>query len=575
MDLRWPAVMAVLMLLFSGCASSDQEETQTSQADPCEGHASAVAIGTCSVFPGDYAFDHGVEPLQAGPYKLLGMVEHTLSSNLDGADIDLTVWRPDVPEGMQVPVVIQASPYYSDSANVASVGKSHIEQILPHGYAYTQLAIRSTGNSGGCDDFRGPKMTADMGQAIDWLVEQEWSTDSVALIGISYVGTTPWYAAGSGNPHVKTIVPVSGSTNAWEVYNRNGTPEFRSPFLIAFYAATAAGNGARTPEHKVENFACSEVYEGWVTGAASGTIGDRINPDWWQERNAKPKVEANYKGSVFLVHGLEDWNVDPAVALPWTDHLNKSGLKVKHLLGQWAHQFPNSACDSGATDSSCRWDWGEILLRWYDSELKGKDVDTGPPTQVEDNQGRWRDELHWPPRDATWQAFNLSADGKLSRDAARAGDVRIAVPGRDLIDLTTGPLESDLRISGLPKVHVTVTPDGPGGTVGAFLYDKAPGGQMTRIGWTATNIRFADGTETPQVVVPQMPVLVKGQIQPMDALVPAGHELVLRIWMEVPEDRILAQPVTPWSLNMGPDITSVLKVPVIERGEEAFFEPPN
>jgi predicted acyl esterase len=415
-------------------------------------------------------------------------------------------------------------------------------------------------------------MTADMSQAIDWLVDQEWATDSVALIGISYVGTTPWYAAGSGNPHVKTIVPISGSTNAWEVYNRNGTPETRSPIIIPTYGATAASNAERTPEHKVENFTCTEVYEGWATGVSNGVIGDRINAEWWQERNAKPKVEANYNGSILLVHGFEDWNVDPAVALPWADQLNRSGLKVKQMLGQWAHAYP----DSRVTEDTVRWDWAEIMLRWFDHELKGLDVDTGPPVQAQDNQFRWRDEANWPPRDATWTTYNLTAQGALEPQPAKdAGTWLLSVPVEDAADFRL-PLDKDTHISGLPRAHVTVTPTAPGGTIGAFLYDEDPAtGQMTRIGWTAMNLRFADGTETPQVVVPGEPLVAKMEMQPMDAVVPAGHNLVLRLWINTPSDRTYAQPLAPIEVLAGGSASSVLDLPTIDRPASAFFEPPH
>ncbi len=573
---------------LAGCVSGDDAAGSLDDDGVARAKGtSVVAPGSYSVFPGDYKFDGTVsQPLANGTYDLLPPDEVTLSSDLDGVDIDLTIWRPDTPGNVSVPIIMQASPYYSDSANMAGVGFQVTEFLSPHGYAYVQLAIRSTGNSGGCDDFRGPKMTADMTQAIDWLVSQEWATDSLGIIGISYVGTTPWYAAGSGNPHVKTIVPISGSTNAWEVYNRNGTPETRSAAIVPGYIALAAGNGERTPEHKAENFQCAEMYEAAATGVANGVIGDRINAEWWQERNAKPKVEANYDGSIFLIHGFEDWNVDPAVALPWADELNRSGLNVKHLVGQWPHSYPDSYCDNPDSSNyfTCRWDYAEILLRWFDSELKGLDVDTGPPAQVQDNQGQWRDELAWPPRDADWQTYHLTAAGGLQNESGAAASFPLAVPtpvDPDVVPagdaealFRLGPLEEPLRLSGLPRVHTTVMPTAPGGTIGAFLYDEAPNGQRTRIGWTAMNLRFHDGTEAPQMVTPGEPVFAKMEIQPMDAVVPAGHTLLLRLAIDTPADRTFAQPLAPLSVEVGGSVTSILELPVIDRPAGAFFTPP-
>jgi predicted acyl esterase len=565
------AAIMVVSSVVAGCVDSSDRGLGHEEVPRLKGQ-SWIAPQSQSIFAGDYKFDADwSQTLVQGEFQVLAPVHEVLASKLDGVDIDVTVWRPQVEEGVRVPVIIQASPYYSRSRDLAGVGAQMLDQFVPHGYAYAQLSVRSTGESGGCDDFRGPKMTADMSQAIDHLVAQPWAAPAVALIGISYVGTTPWYAAGSGNPNVKTIVPISGSTNAWEVYNRNGTPESRSPTIILGYGVGAATNPQRSPQHKAENFACAEVYQGWVNGLVSGVVGDRFDPAWWQERNAKPKVEANYKGSILLVHGFEDWNVDPAVALPWVQRLNDTGLKVKQLVGQWGHSYP----DMRAGSETKRWDWAEILLRWFDSELKGVAVDTGPPVQVQDNSFGWRDEAAWPPKDANWTRFVLRSDNKLGSEVSGAAEWRFVQPGNDRADFTSGALPADVRIAGLPRVHVTVRPDGPGGNIGAFLYDKDPAtGVLKRIGWTAMNLRFADGGEAPRVVTPQQPLVARMEIQPMDALVPAGHELVLRLWMNTPSDRTFAQPLTPVTLMVGGSASSTLEVPVIERPPQAFFTPP-
>ncbi len=567
----WMAGLLCLTLL-AGCASVD---TPAPTPEPVAGTPSAVAPGTASVFDGDWRFDNplgGSLPLDDGIFGIAPVATVVLESALDGVDIDISYWLPttadDGTEPGAVPLIIQASPYFVDTSQPfgsQQFGQWMHDVFVPHGYAYVQLAIRSTAGSGGCDDFRGPNMVADMDQAIDWLVAQDWAEPSVALIGKSYPGSTPWYAAGAGNEAIKTIVPTSGSTNAWEVYNRNGTPEVRSAIIVPNYGATAAANTDRSPAHKVENFACVEVYQGWANGVGSGLTGERLDDAWWDERNSKPAVEANYEGSIFLVHGLEDWNVDPAVAIPWTQQLADSGLEVKQWLGQWAHDWP----DQGSSDDVRRYDFGEVLLRWFDRELKGEDVDVGPPVQVQSNDGRWRDELAWPPKDAEQVKLHLSA---WSLGEPGSGDQLLAAnsPHEYVFDV-----EEDLRIAGLPLVHLDVRPHGTTGYFGARLIDVAPDGTEKRIGWTGMNLRYADGTENPSTVVPEQWLMAKAQIQPMDAIVPAGHQLILRIDVaDAPSDRIPAPGAgTPMDIGYG-EGRSVLVLPVVERDEAAFFEPP-
>lgn len=576
----WLAALVAVPVL-AGCVDDDEPEP----ADPIdlEGR-SAVAPWTYSVFPGDYRGEDDLSwPLVDGPYTMLDGERVVLQSDLDGVDIDFTIWRPDVPGGERVPVVIQASPYFSDSASLSgSLDDLMVNKIGPHGYAYVKLSIRSTGQSGGCDDFRGPNMVADIDQAVTHLAGLDWSNGNVSLIGLSYPGGTPWYAASTGNPAIKTIVPMSGTLHAWEVYNRNGTPESRAAIIVPNYGVGAISNTQRGPEHKVENFVCEDVYIAWAAGVSSGATGEKLPADFWDGRNAKPDILANYEGSVFVVHGFDDWNVDPAVVLPFSDQLNRTGNPVKHLIGQWVHTYPDTA-----SDVTKRWDWAEILLRWFDHWLKGKDVDTGPPTQVQDSLMRWRDELHWPPHDLDWQTYNLSGDLSLTAGDAAPGSWVLAHPA---VPLPTGPVppqlaslsvldfelpvEEELVISGLPRVHVTVTPTGPGGTLGAFLYEKEADGSLHRLGWTAMNLRFADGTETPQNVVPGEPIVARMEIQPMEGVVQAGNSLVLRLWINVPSDRILPPPATPIQIDVGGGQHAVLHLPVAHRAESAYFEAP-
>lgn len=583
--MRGPALLLALVLLalpLAGCVSGPSSSSSDQDARQVRAAAPPVAV-----FPGAYTFDgRASQVLAGGLYGVLPMEEVYVPSALDGVDIQMAIWRPDTPDDVRVPAIIQASPYFSDAKALETrVGQFSLDNFVPHGYAYVQLPVRSTGNSGGCDDFRGPNMVHDLSQAVDWLAAQPWSDGNATLYGISYVGTTPWYAASSGNPHIKTIIPVSGSTNAWEVYNRNGSSEGRSRTIISGYGTSAASNPQRTPEHKVENFSCTEVYEAWAAGAYAGTTGDK-DPfrEFWDERNVKPKVEANYRGSVFVVHGFEDWNVDPAVVFPWARELNVTyGLPVKTLIGQWVHTFP----DLGS-EQTRRWDYAETLLHWLDYWLKGIPTDLGPAVQVQDNQMRWRNELHYPPRDADWTRLHLAAGGELKEQPGEPGSVRLVpttlaadqlrggVGGLSFFqDFRWGPFDQEVLVSGLPRVHVTVTPQGPGGYLGAHLYDFDPkDNSEKRIGWTSMNLRFHDGTDRPQAVAPGEPILAKMEIQPMDAALPAGHLLVLRIWVNPHADRQPSVPPTIVDLNFGGNTPSFVELPILARDSADYFQPP-
>jgi predicted acyl esterase len=227
------------------------------------------------------------------------------------------------------------------------------------------------------------------------------------------------------------------------------------------------------------------------------------------------------------------------------------------------------------------------LLNWFDHWLKEEtNVDIGPPVHVQEHDRQWRMESDWPPRDATWQNLELSMPAQLvPLGASQAGEVRLqpnplgseedarsTLPMQSYAEFTTGVLANDTHISGLPRVHVTVVPEGPGGTLAAWLYKKTPQG-LERIGWTALNLLYADGTEQSTPVTPGEPIVAKMQIQPMDAIVPAGSELVLRIWGYPPGDRVANAAGGTINLVVGQE-QSVLEIPTIERTAEAYFEVP-
>ncbi|HET6397975.1 MAG TPA: CocE/NonD family hydrolase, partial [Candidatus Thermoplasmatota archaeon] len=210
------------------------------------------------VFEGTYRMGSPSAVLQPGPYKPSPPEVVRLVSDLPaypgplGATTDahvfipMAIWRPqDATE--PVPIIVDAGPYYEVFEHCAVPGQNPcqewvpdtidhpnqmtpflLENILPHGYAVVQLAVRGTGTHGGCMDLLGPSEQHDLVQALNWLGEQPWSNGNIGMIGVSYDGSTPWVAAASPeNRHVKTIVPISGLPDIYDLMFRNGSAESR------------------------------------------------------------------------------------------------------------------------------------------------------------------------------------------------------------------------------------------------------------------------------------------------------------------------------------------------------------
>ncbi|MEA3165558.1 MAG: X-Pro dipeptidyl-peptidase [Thermoplasmata archaeon] len=608
--MRRAFLLAALLTLtvLAGCAQKEATPP-AAVVDQPPSNVGGSDKAVTSVFPGEYDFSGPFSNvLSKGALGLKAPERVMIPSPIDGSNIELGLHLPDTDQ--PVPVLVFASPYFFADGSPGGTRTvldqtpkssffSLVENFVPHGYAVVAVAVRGTAGSNGCNDLMGPDEIDDLDAAITWIAQQKWSTGKVAMTGVSYDGSTPWSVASRGNPALKTILPISGVPDIYGLMYRNGSSESRGPFLLNALYIEGSYASAGGPSDVPTRF-CAEAYQGLGLSGVAGVTGSDPT-GYWAERNRKPNVEANYKGSVFSIQGLQDWNVDPSQVVPWVDQLEAKGLVTRQLLGQWEHSWPDNIgekgegmdCPNGNPDvAACnRADWKEIMLRWLDHELKGDmSVDIGAPVQVADDLGRWRNEEHFPPHDAVWTTYQLDHGLLTNSTGARESAVLYPSVSEDFppnpppavdfgvkkaADFTLGPLENDLLISGLPKVHVSVTPDGPGGYMGAYLFDVDPKAHTERrIGWTSMNLAYADGTLERKEVIPGQMIEAMMEIQPMDSVVVAGHQLVLRLWVFTAPDRVPTLPPSPVALETGGDVESVLILPTITRDPSVYFEPP-
>jgi X-Pro dipeptidyl-peptidase len=381
------------------------------------------------------------------------------------------------------------------------------------------------------------------------------------MYGLSYHGSTPWVAAATGNKYLKTILPASGVNDLWELTMAKGTLDWRFWFFVSgyyHYYGPAQHNpvvSGRDPERTVNAAAtCPDVAQGEAASAESALTGVWDSFGYWQERHLRPMILEKYRGSVLLIQGLQDWNVRPAHTIPWSETLRRNGNHVEKLMGQWTHAHP----DDTFIEPHARYDFADQALAWFDRFLKLEKSSTGARVEVEDSSGRWRREKNWPPRNrSTLQltaekalapsATGTTATAVLAQDSrsrhylvgstfpAETTDADDPTPRQvDDVCVTCAafsmPVARDLRISGLPEVFVDVTPTAPSGHVAAVLYRRAADG-LHRLGWGITDLRFPEGEnapgDTPQEVTPGTAERLRIQIEPLEAVVPAGEELVL------------------------------------------------
>lgn len=529
-----------------------------------------------------------------GTYDVLTYTEHFVSVELPASEEDagfpeedvmhVALWLPDVPEGQEVPVIMTIHPYYDfggegmpgvgEDSNPNTVPDGGIgawvyDNFISHGYALAQASTFGTGKSTHCQDVKGLGEQTGIQAVVDWLGEQEWSNGNVGLMGKSYAGTTNWEAAQNPSEHLKTIVPISGSIGVQEMFYRNGSSEARALGYDAAYQA--ATSDLTTDELRVCQDDLTGPLNPFTTQLWAQYGGAEWN-DYWDERRHLPDVLENYKGSVYLVWGMQDWNVDPYHAFPTYQLMRDAGIPARGIMGQWAHNYPDQPDRHGELTSGygaeaypqmSRMDWAVDLFAWFEYWLK----DNGPMpdlhVQMQRNDGKWHVEDTWPPEDMEWETIPLDQTTATGSTVSATSEVTITIPASD----------EDRFISGLPTLHLSVTTGlCDGGQVFATMYDSTSG---LRIGHGTMDVRYRDGGHEAKIVTPFTDYLMLMEFNPIDALIPAGNEISI-VLSESGEDYL---PSTCAVIGMGinADSSSTLSLPLIERSENApeWFEVPN
>ncbi len=503
-----------------------------------------------------------------------------------GAEVHLGLWLPviegcdwgaaEVPEDCKVPVLAEIGPYYNDGDVDAltpadRLGRFLIENFVPHGYGVAQVSVFGTGESNHCMDLMGYDEQAGIKAAVDWLGTQPWSNGRVGAIGKSYDGSTPWNAAAAGSDYLATIVPMSGLIGVHDLMWRNGSMEFRGAIM---HNGVYGSFGLDGDSGDIEN-ACEGYLEGYYAGPAAYMTGDNLawlGSDYWEERHFLTPALDVYEGSIYIIHGMQDWNVDPHMAFPVHQMSIDAGFDVKGLYGQWGHDYPDrvsghSGLSSGrgaeAYPYTLRWDWADDLLEWFDYYLR----DIGPQprliAEIQDNMGGWRVESTYPPEDVEWMMIGMDECEILlgGSTVTSSSQTRIECP----------VFEQETRIVGTPTFHVEAQ-IGLFATSGHLFVEMVRTSDEMHLGHAVMDLRFHAGGKEGETLFPGSTVIAKMEFFGMDVVVPAGDGVTLLI-TQTGEDYV-PSPVSAQPVSISLDSMSILGLSTINRTCSDLFLPP-
>ena len=537
--------------------------------------------------------------LEVGPYSAMGVQEARITVDTSGvwesgpesSEVHLSYWLPNnTIEGEKVPVIAVISPYFSygpqgsesTPTNVigAARGEFIFDNFLPHGYAFAQVAVFGTEESSGCFDYRGAGEGLGIHAAVEWLGTQNWSNGNVGLYGKSYEGATQWEAAAMGSEYLKTIVPMSGTTALHPLLYKNGSAEARSQIMHMNYFSS-------TVDYDQDDFdnICPDIVEGLFAGPVT-YIGGEMDPymqSYYDERSHIDKAFDNWNGSIYWVQGMQDWNVDPHQVFGgppgtnWYQAYVDAGFDVRGILGQWGHHYPDQVnshqtVDPGygfeALENMTRWDWAQDLFEWFEYYLQGRGPKPSLDAQIQRNDGQWRIEDTWPPKDR--QPFTLNLDDCENDGVFVGGGLPVVGGGQTVIvDCSQINPERSIHISGLPTLHLSAVPTFDGGQVFIEMQDAETG---MRIGHATMDVRYHAGGYDPQTVIPGQEITMMMEFQAIDAILPAGHGLRF-IFSDQGEDYLAPACGNACTVHILPSL-SVFEAPIIERGPDTILTVP-
>ena len=504
-----------------------------------------------------------------------------------GAEVHLGLWLPqkegcdltlfEVLEECKVPVIAEIGPYYDDGDVDAltpanRLGRFLIENYVQHGYGVAQVSVFGTGQSNHCMDLMGHDEQAGIKAAVDWLGSQPWSNGRVGAIGKSYDGSTPWNAAASGSDYLATIVPMSGLIGVHDLMWRNGSMEARGAIM---HNGVYGSFGLDGDSGDIEN-ACEGYVEGYYAGPAAYMTGDNLawtGSDYWEERHFLSRALEIYNGSIYIIHGLQDWNVDPHMAFPAHQMSIDAGFDVKGLYGQWAHDYPDRDGDAGHASLhraevekrpyTLRWDWADDMLEWFDFYLMNKGPKPRLVAEVQDNMGGWRVEETYPPP----QLDTIS----LTMDECQIVGGSDTITSSSSLRVQCPEFDSQTRIVGTPTIHLEATIS-QFSTSGHLFVEMVQASTEIHLGHAVMDLRFHEGGKQGSTLLPGSTVIAKLEFFGMDVVVPEGDAIQLII-SQTGEDYVPSPVSTsPVTLSMGSE--SVLNLPSVNRQCSDLFLPP-
>jgi X-Pro dipeptidyl-peptidase len=453
------------------------------------------------------------------------------------------------------------------------------DRYVPRGYATVLAQTIGTADSDGCPTSGDRNETLSVKAVIDWLAgrgrgfdEQGrparagWSTGNVGMYGVSYEGTLPEMVATTGVQGLRTIVPISAISSWYDYYRANGL-------------VVAPGTYQGEDTDVLARFVLSDRQKAICEPAMRRleAAQDRVTGDWsrfWQERDYVGAAN-RIRASVFVVHGLNDWNVKTQHVQQFWDVLAKNGVPRKIWWHQGGHGGPQEPTDY-TLPSGRAGTFDDTVNRWMDHWLYGvpNGIEREPRAVIQREDGTYRTYADWPDPGVRDVVHRLSSLGGgtgvrsfVDAGATRTAEDLVAHPGTadpNRLGWATRALPRATRISGTVRLDLTLSVDDRrDANVTGLLVDYAADGSATIVsrGWIDPQNHRSIRRSEP--LTPGRPVSLAFGMQPKDYVFAAGHRIGLVV-VSTDHDYTL-RPAPGTRLSVDPQASTLTLPTVVAR----------
>lgn len=212
-------------------------------------------------------------------------------------------------------------------------------------------------------------------------IKASWCNGNIAMTGKSYLGTLSIAAAVTGVNGLKTIIPQAAISSWYDYYRMNGV--IAAPLgwqgddadLLTKYCRSR-----KCFDDREKLLAKKKVEEMEI-------LSNRNNGNYnnyWQERDYLLDV-ANIKASIFIVHGINDWNVKTNQCYNLWKELKKYNILSKMILHQGEHIYIDTLSGLNFNHIMNKW------LSYWLYDIKNNILDELPDILVQSNiqQEKW------------------------------------------------------------------------------------------------------------------------------------------------------------------------------------------